>query len=201
MQRNVVQYRSLAVAEVEVAEFDLPAKDGVSGNRRIGRGVVDGRFGLEQLVNAHHGGGAALEQIHNPAHGDDGPDEHDHVGAEGHERAHRDAMGEDQVAAGQQCNHHRHAEDEFQSGPEHAHELDQAKSAGNVLAVELLEEANLRLLAGKGSDQAGARIILLGLRGDVGKAGLDALEAVVDSGSEVLNEDAGDGHGRQRAQG
>ena len=110
-------------------------------------------------------------------------------------------MGEDQVAAGQQCNHHRHAEDEFQSGPEHAHELDQAKSAGNVLAVELLEEANLRLLAGKGSDQARARIIFLGLRGDVGKAGLDALEAVVDSGSEVLNEDAGDGHGRQRDQG
>jgi len=26
MQRNVVQYRSLAVAEVEVAEFDLPRR-------------------------------------------------------------------------------------------------------------------------------------------------------------------------------
>ena len=49
----------------------------------------------------------------------------------------------------------------------------------DVLAVEPLEEADLRLFARKGADQARAGVVFLRLRGDVGEAGLDALEAVV----------------------
>ncbi len=56
------------------------------------------------------------------------------------------------------------------------------------------------LLAGEGADQAHAGVVFLGLRGDVGEAGLDALEAVVNLAAEVLDEDAGQRHGRQRDQ-
>jgi hypothetical protein len=141
------------------------------------------------------------KMIDHPAHGDDGPDEQDHVGVEGDELADRDAMGDDQVAAGQQGDDHGDAEDELERGPQHAHELHQAQGAGDVLAVEPLEEADLGLLAGEGADEARAGVVFLGLRGDIGEAGLDALEAVVNSVAEVLHQDAGQRHGRQRHQG
>ena len=62
----------------------------------------------------------------------------------------------------------------------------------DVLAVELFEEADLGLFAGEGADEARAGVVFLGLCGDVGEAGLDALEAVVDPAAEVLDEDAGE---------
>src|ERR1039458_1198072 len=110
-------------------------------------------------------------------------------------------MGEDQVAAGKQRDDHGNAEDKLERGPQHAHELDKTQGAGDVLAVEPFEEAYLRLLAGKGADQAGAGVVLLGLRGDLGEAGLDALEAVVNPVAKVLDQDAGHRHGRQSHQG
>ena len=110
-------------------------------------------------------------------------------------------MCDDQVAAGQQRDDHGDAEDELQRGPQHAHELHQAQRAGDVLAVEPLEEADLGLFAGKGAHQPRAGVVFLGLRGDVGEAGLNALEAVVDAAPEVLHQDAGQRHRRQRHQG
>ena len=89
-------------------------------------------------------------------------------------------MSQNLVPAGQQRDDHGDAEDELQRGPQHAHQLHQAQSAADVLAVEPLEEADLRLLAREGADEAHAGVVFLGLRGDVGEAGLDALEAVVD---------------------
>ena len=156
---------------------------------------------LQQFVDALDRGGAALEEIHHPAHGDDGPDEHDHVGVEGDELAHGDAMRDDQVAAGQQRDDHGDAENELQRGPQHAHQLNQPERAGDVLAVEPLEEADLRFFAGKGADQPRAGVVLLGLRADLGEAGLDALEAVVNPAAEVLHQDAGQRHGRPGDQG
>ena len=70
----------------------------------------------------------------------------------------------------------------------------------DVLAIEPFEEPDLRLFAGKGADQPYAGIVLLRLRGDVGEAGLDALEAVVNLCAEILHQDAGQRHGRQRHQ-
>ncbi len=67
-------------------------------------------------------------------------------------------------------------------------------------AIEPLEEADLRLLAGEGAHQPRAGVVLLGLRGDLGEAGLDALEAIVNAGGRVLHEDAGHRHGRERHQ-
>ena len=100
---------------------------------------------------------------------------------------------DDQVAADQQGDDHGDAEDEFERRPEHAHELNQAQGARDVFAVEAFEEADLRLLAGEGAHQARAGVVLLGLRGDFGEAGLDALEAIVDLAAEILDEDAGRG--------
>ena len=129
VERDVVEDRCVAVAEVEVAELDLAVQDGIGGNGGIGGAVVDGRLGLEQLVDALYRGGAALEDVDDPADGDDWPDEHDHVGAEGDELADVDAVGDDEVPAGQQGDDHGDAEDELERRPEHAHELDEAQCA------------------------------------------------------------------------
>ena len=67
-------------------------------------------------------------------------------------------------------------------------------------AVEPLEEADLRLLAREGADQPHAGVVLLRLRGDIGEAGLDALEALMNPAAEVLHQDAGQRHRRQRHQ-
>ena len=106
-------------------------------------------------------------------------------------------MRDDQVAAGQQCDGHGNAQDKLQRRPQHPHKLDKAQRSGDVPAIKPLKEADLRLLAGEGSDQACAGVVFLCLRGDLREAGLDALEAVVDSVAEVLHQDAGQRHRRQ----
>ena len=68
--------------------------------------------------------------------------------------------------------------------------------AGDVLAIEPLEEADLRLFARECADQPRAGVVLLRLRRDLGEARLDALEPVVDLASEILHQDAGQRHGR-----
>ena len=102
---------------------------------------------------------------------------------------------EDQVAADQQGDDHGDAKDELEGGPQHAHELYQAERARDVLAIELLEAADLGLFAGEGADEAHAGIILLSLSGDIGEAGLDALKTRMNAAAEVLHQDAGQGHG------
>ncbi len=62
------------------------------------------------------------------------------------------------------------------------------------------KQADLRLFACEGADEAHAGVVFLRLRGDIGEAGLDALEACVDAAAEVLHQDAGERHGRQRHQ-
>ena len=188
----------VSVAEREMAKFDFALKHAIGRNRGISGAVIDLRFGLEQLVDALYRGRAALKDVDDPTHSNDGPDEQDHVGAEGDELADRDVVRQDLMPAGQQRDDHGDAEDELERGPEHAHQLNETKRAADVLAVEPLEEADLRLLAGKGADEANAGVILLGLGGDIGEAGLDALEPVVNFAAEILDDDAGRRHGRER---
>ena len=69
---------------------------------------------LEKLVDADDGGGAALEEVDDPADGDHGPGELDHVDVEGGEVADGDAVGDDLVAADEEGDHEREAEDEFE---------------------------------------------------------------------------------------
>ncbi len=87
----------------------------------------------------------------------------------------------------------REAEDELERGPEHGHEAGEEQAAADVLLVGGFEGGDLGFFLGEGADEAGAGEVLLGLGGDVGEHGLDALEAGVDAGAEVLDEDGGEG--------
>ena len=153
---------------------------------------------LEEFVDADDGGGAALEEVDDPADGDDGPDELDHVDVEAGELADGDLVLDDFVSSDEQRDHQREAEDELERGPEHGHEADEVEAAADVLLVGGLEGGDLGFFLGEGADEARAGEVLLGLGGDVGEHGLDALEAAVDAGAEVLDEDRGH---RQRNEG
>ena len=76
-------------------------------------------------------------------------------------------MGQDLVTAGQECDDHRDAEDEFERRPQHPHQLHEAQCAADVVAIQPLEEADLRLLAREGPDQAYAGIVFLRLGRDI----------------------------------
>ena len=182
---------SVRVGEGEVAELD------VAGNGSVGGGgiVGDGGLLLEEFVDADDGGGSALEEVDDPADGDHGPGELHHVDVEGGELADGDAVGDDLVAADEEGDHEREAEDELERGPEHGHEADEVEAALDVLEVGGLEGGDLGLFLGEGADEAGAGEVLLGLGGDVGEHGLDALEAAMDAVAEVLDEDRGHGSG------
>ena len=186
VQVDVVQdCGRVGVGEGEIAELDV-ARDGRVGG---GGSVGDGGLLLEEFVDADDGGGAALEEVDDPADGDHGPGELHHVDVEGGELADGDAVGDDLVAADEEGDHEREAEDELERGPEHGHEADEIEAALDVLEVGGLEGGDLGFFLGEGADEAGAGEVLLRLGGDVGEHGLDALEAAVDAGAEVLDED------------
>ena len=153
---------------------------------------------FQEFVDADDGGGAALEEVDDPAYGDHGPGELDHVDEEGGELAGGDAVSYGLVASDEEGDHEGEAEDELERGPEHGHEADEVEAALDVLLVGGLEGFDFGLFLCEGTDEAGSGEVFLGLGGDVGVHGLDALEAGVDAGSEVLDEDGGDG---QRAEG
>ena len=54
--------------------------------------VVDLRLGVQNVVQAAHGGGAALENVGDPAKGDHWPDEEIEVGKESQERTERNLV-------------------------------------------------------------------------------------------------------------
>src|SRR5713226_4163426 len=66
--------------EMEIAEFDFAGDGCVGGDFR--EAVVDLRLGVQNVVQAAHGGGAALENVGDPAKGDHWPDEEIEVGKE-----------------------------------------------------------------------------------------------------------------------
>ena len=191
---------SAGVSEVEIAEFDVALNLRTGRRGHASRSSMVG-FGCQQLVDADDRSGAAFEEIDDIAQGDDGPGEHQQVGGEGDEIIEVDAVGEHLMAADEKGDHHGYAKHEFEGGPEHAHEADQAESAADVFPVGALESFDLRFFLGEGANEAGAGEIFLGLGGDVGEHGLDALEALVNPAAHELDEDAGEGHGGQRGEG
>ena len=91
-----------------------------------------------------------------------------------------------------------YAEHQFQRGPEHAHQADQAQAAADVFLVGGFEGGDFGLLLHVGADDAGAGEIFLGAGRDVGEHGLNAFEALVNAASEILDHDAGDGQREER---
>ncbi len=92
-------------------------------------------------------------------------------------------------------------EDKLERGPQHAHELNQAQPAADILPVGFFEGGDLGFFLGKGADQPGAGKVLLGLRGNFGVHGLNALEALMNLAPQGLHQDAGQGQRDQRDQG
>ena len=103
------------------------------------------------------------------------------------------------AAAHEEGQHERDTENEFKGGPEHGHQTGEEQRAANVLAVRGLKCGDLGFFLSKGADQAGTGEVLLRLRGDVGKHGLDALEAGVDAGPKVLHQDRSEGAAGRKA--
>ena len=66
--------------------------------------------------------------------------------------------------------------------------------------LDCLEGVDLGLFLREGADEAGGGEVFLGLRGDVGEHGLDALEALVDLAAQNLHEDAGERQRGERGQ-
>ena len=102
------------------------------------------------------------------------------------------------MAADEEGDDERDAEDELECGPEHGHEAGEEQAAADVLLVGGFEGGDLGVFLGEGADEAGGGEVLFGLCGDVGEHGLDALEAGVDAGAEVLDEDGGEGQREER---
>src|SRR5580658_630803 len=90
-------------------------------------------------------------------------------------------------------------EHEFQRRPEHSHQADQAQAAADVFLVGAFEGGDLGLLLHIGADDAGAGEVFLGAGRDVRKHGLNALEALVNAASEILDDYAGYGQ-RQKGE-
>ena len=67
------------------------------------------------------------------------------------------------MATHEKGDHHRHAKNEIQRRPKHAHQLNQPKGTTNVLAIRAFERGDLSLFLCECSHQAGAREVLLRL--------------------------------------
>ena len=75
--------------------------------------------------------------------------------------------------------HDGHAQHGFQRGPEHSHQAHQFQAAVNVFAVGSFEGRDFRLFLHIGANHPGAGEIFLRPRRDLGKHGLDFLEALM----------------------
>ncbi len=77
---------------VGVGEREIPApRPGPADRRaRTGAPIVDGRFRVDELVDATHGRLAPLEQVDDPAEGDHGPVQHGQIDAKRDEVAQAD---------------------------------------------------------------------------------------------------------------
>ena len=93
------------------------------------------------------------------------------------------------------------AEHEFERGPEHSHQADQAEAAADVFLVSALEGGDLGLLLHISPDDTGAREIFLGAGRDVGEHGLNAFEAFVNAAPEILDDNTGDGQRQKGVEG
>ena len=86
------------------------AGSGAGACGELGRGIMDGRLRVEDVVQTAHGGGAALEDIGDESQRDHGENELDHVRVEGHEFTQRDLPGHHLTAAEPEDQHERQAD-------------------------------------------------------------------------------------------
>src|ERR1019366_820262 len=136
-----------------------------------------------------------------PAERDNWPGELHHVSVEGDKIADGHFSEKDLSSAEPQHDDNGGAQHEFERGPEHSHQADQAEAAADVFLISALEGGNLCLFLHIGADDAGARKVFLGAGRNVREHGLNAFEALVNAAAEILDDDAGDGQGQKGVEG
>ncbi len=130
-----------------------------------------------------------------------GQHEHHHVHVEFDKLARGDPVLEHFLPADPEHDDQGEAEHQLEGRPEHSHEAGQGHGAVDVGVVFGFEEGDFGVFLGVGADEAGAGKVFLGAGADVTELGLDALEALVDAGAEVLHQDAGDGQRQKSPEG
>src|SRR5437868_2585674 len=190
-QIDIVQHRLAIVSKVEMTEFDVAAHIADFQGADFGA-ILDFRLFDQDLVDPGHGSGSALKDIDHPSQRNYWPGQLHHVGVECHELSDGDAMLQHFASAQPEHQHDGHTEHGLKGWPQHAHQADQLKAAGNVLAVGSLEGFDLGLFLHIGLDDARAGEIFLGAGGDLREHRLDPLEPLMNAFAEVLNNNADD---------
>src|SRR5579864_2251697 len=198
---DVLENGDAAVAEVQMAEFQVAGDRACCGE--IGGNVIirDIRARRQDFLDTSHGRGAALKNVDYPAERDHRPGEHDDIEVEGNKILEADALLQHLAPTQPQDQDDGQTQKQLQSRPEHAHQTRQRQAAPDIFLVGFLEQSNLRLLLDVSPDQPRAGKVLLGAGRDVGELRLNFFEALMNLLVEVLNGDAGQGQRRKSKQG
>lgn len=163
-QVQMTQHPFVTVGEPEpcIAQFEPAA-----GDAGVARAALDGAWRVEDLGDSVCRGHGLLQHGQQEAEGGDRPDQVEHEGDEGDERAERDVAVADGMGAHREHDHQRGGRDDFEQRPEPRHDLDLAQldlTQFGRLGVESVEHV---LLASERLDHAKAERRLLHLCGDV----------------------------------
>src|ERR1039457_291653 len=109
----------------------------------------------KDFVDPHQGRSSALENVDDPAERDNWPGELHHVSVEGDKIADGHFSEKDLSSAEPQHDDNGGAQHEFERGPEHSHQADQAEAAADVFLISALEGGNLCLLLHIAAEAAG----------------------------------------------
>ncbi len=155
--------------------------------------VIDRRFGVQDVIEPAHGGGAALEDVGDETQRDHGEDQLDHVGIKSHEFAERDLPEDHLPAAEPQHQDEGHADQRRQCRHEHAPRGDQLEIARDVFAIGRVKGAHLRLFLSVGANNAHAGQIFLSFCGKRGERGLNRFVQGMDDLAEITRDHHDDG--------
>src|SRR5207253_7107505 len=88
------------IGEIEMSKFNF-ASHGRFLLLAVGRygGIVDGRLGVQNVIEPPHGSGASLKNVRDETECDDGKDQLNHVGIKSNEFAQRDLLEDDLPAS------------------------------------------------------------------------------------------------------
>src|SRR5579871_6785346 len=140
------------IREGEIAEFDFAGDFRLFRNGRVA--VVDLRLRVQDVVEAASAGGAALENVGDPAERDHWPNEEAEIGIEGDQSAERNLTAQKLIAALPEHNEEGCADHRLERRHKQAPGANQLDVSRDVLAIRLVEAANLGFFLCVGADDA-----------------------------------------------
>ena len=171
-QIDVLEHRRPVVRKRHVAKLDGAADFGEIGTCELG--VADFRLGLENAVDARHGGRALLHQVDHPAERDHRPGEPRQVREKRHKLTQRDRAVDYQMPAESEHNERAHAHQKRHGRPEETAHFRHPQVLANVFAIQLAEPLRLGRFLHVRLDHAHAGQVFLHLRGDGSELRLNA---------------------------